>query len=75
MGQYVLNTKSKKSSKNMTKEKLENQVSKKSRPDFLGFGPKADSALGSGKLILSAGKAESAFLGRDQKPTRHFVLI
>ena len=75
MGQYVLNTKSKKGSKDRTKEKLENRVRKKSRLGFLGFGPKADSALGSGKLILSAGKAESAFLGIEQMSTRLFVLI
>ena len=75
MGQYVLSTKSKRSSKDRTKEKLENRVSKKSRLDFLGFGLKADLVLGSGKVILSAGKVESAFLRLEQKPTRLFVLI
>ena len=75
MGQYVLKTKSKRGSNDRTKEKLENRVSKKSQLDFLGFGPKTDSALGSGNLILLAGKAELAFLGMEQKPTRLFVVI
>ena len=36
---------------------------------------KADSTLGSRILILSIGKAKSAFMGMEQKPMRLFVLI
>ena len=46
----------------MTKEKLENRVSKKSRVDFPGMGPKADPALGVGINILSSGKSRLGFL-------------
>ena len=70
MGQNVLkNTRSKRGSKDRTKEKLENRVNRKSRLDFPNKGLIANSALGTGKWFCPAGKAEWAFLGMDLKPT------